>query len=709
MRLSPFRPLNLPLARARLVCAFVLLASLVLGAGQAGAPDPASLDCRIVKDVSERSGLRRLWVEVSNPGDAPVEPLEFRIEHRAKGGRRAKGKPPPQVRVDRSPRAAFPLASRHGRPVPPKGKQRYWLACSASAADEETWVGVAQACAASGDAIDAPALVVGKIGSVDQKSFDGTPLAIARVAIQNPLTQTVDAIFLATTTAPRDEQVLLGVRLAPGANDWVISEITGRISFEQSAPVQAVRVQRLELVDWCAVGATDPNAAAALLETPYRKWIAWTAPFPAIRGRIQGSVQSNEGQGVPLSDRQFEGRFTIDAQGRADVVIDGVSSSGADMSKLAARTVQRAFADLRRDSFEELVASHRLAIVGTNSVEVDGPSFAGEDTALDFASRAKNDPDQTLNLSIENGRIVGHGDRGSFRRYVWTTRDFADGYVVSDRRTPAGDWCYQHAYEVLGAWVVPSGYRESWSTFAGDVLQQTQIRLFDQQVDGSGAPVVAAPPAGEGVAALRAAWNNGYRYPSTPRELRARFEVRTPGTDWVWQGHRELDGRLVLGGFAGFLMEKPNWAGYRAEFDAKLPGGQQSALGFVFYDRLVLWCGRDFNGRADFDVQFAGCSIGPAGRDGVHEIEGGPIDRATVREDRVVALRWRSGMERRFTWTNVGDQRVVSKVVTGREELTVERFQSLDGWILPVEFEFRRVFGDDWGPERIRLTAPELR
>lgn len=701
--------LNFLFARARLVRAFALLAPLVLASGQGDAPQPALLDCRIVKDVSERSGLRRLWVEVSNPGTVPVEPLEFRVEHRAKSGRRAKGKPQAEVRVDMSPRAAFPLASRHGRPVPPKGKQRYWLACSASAADEEAWVGVSQACTPSGDALAQPAFVVGKIGSIDQKSFDGTPVAIARVAIQNPLAQTVDAIFLATTTAPRDEQVLLGVRLSPGTNDWVISEVSGRLGFEQSAPVQSVRVQRLELVDWCAVGFADAKAAAALLEAPYRKWIAWTAPFPAIRGRLQGSVQANQGQGVPLSDTHFEGQFTIDAQGRAEVILDGPSSSGADTSKLAARTVQRAFADLRRDSFEELLAKHRLAIVGSNCVEVDGPSFAGQDTALDFASRAQNDPDQTLNLSIENGRIVGHGDRGSFRRYLWTTRDLGDGYVVSDRRTPAGDWCYQHTYEVLGGLVIPSGYRESWSTVAGDVLQQTQIRLFDQRVDVSGASVVAPPPVGDGVEALRAAWNNGYRYPSTPRELRARFEVRTPGTDWVWQGHRELAGRFVLGGFTGFLMEKPNWAGYRAEFDAKLPGGQQGALGFVFYDRLVLWCGRDFNGRADFDTQFAGCNIHAAGADGAHAIEGGAIDRAFVREGRVSALRWRNGMERRFTWTNVGDQRVVSKVVTGREELTVERFQSVDGWILPVELEFQRVFGDDWGPERIRLSALELR
>jgi hypothetical protein len=222
---------------------------------------------------------------------------------------------------------------------------------------------------------------------------------------------------------------------------------------------------------------------------------------------------------------------------------------------------------------------------------------------------------------------------------------------------------------------------------------------FDKDV----APVVPTPPSGPGAAALKAAWDNGYRYPAAGRELRAKFEVRTPGTDFSWQGLRELKGSFVLQDFRGYLMADCGWSGWESDFTTALGPVQKRTLGFVVFDRLILWSGRDFNGRPDFDAQFDGCTIAAATADGRYEINGGPIASVLVREGRVVELALLEKMQRRFTWTKIGDAQIVTRVQTGAEDLNV-KFANVDGTLLPVEFDFKAVFGADWGPEHIRLV-----
>ena len=677
--------------------------------------DTAALACKVVKEVEEGHGVVRLCVEVSNPGQRAVEPLVFRLEHVP---RKAKGKQASSDnRVDLIARVAFPFANRSGRPVPPKGKTRYWLATIADA-QETLSVTVARACFLEPASLAqpvAPDLEIGKLERLEQKSMDGRPLSVSGVRVVNPLEVPLDAIFLATTKEPRDEQVLLGVRLAPGANDWVISQVVlPGPRFEYDTPHQAVRVEKLELVDWCLVGVPDPGAAAARLERAYRGWLRWTEPFPGIAGSLRATVQSSSGQGQPVLEHELAGRFRLDAEGRASVELDPALNPGIPADKLSglesasASKVQAAFADLRRASFEELCTRNALRSVAEDAVEIEGAGFAPKDSPYDRSAAARKDPGQTPNLVVRDGRIVASGDRSSFERLLWSARDLGAGYVVTQRRTPAGDWCYQFAYELLDGQPVVCGYRESWGTLQGELLKQFQAQFFDLELDRSGVAVTASPPAGEGAEALRAVWESGYRYPDTPRELSFVFEVRTPGTDGTWQGLREVDGRARLGGFRGFRMSRAGWSGFEAELPSSLAAGQRSSLGFALFDRLVLWSGRDFHGREPFERQFAACEVLAPAADGSFEIRGGPLERVVVKDGLVAAIHFRGSVERRFTWTKQGEQRVVARVTTGEEVLSA-KYVAVGGWLLPSELELTRVFGPDWGPERIRLRELTLR
>jgi hypothetical protein len=67
----------------------------------------------------------------------------------------------------------------------------------------------------------------------------------------------------------------------------------------------------------------------------------------------------------------------------------------------------------------------------------------------------------------------------------------------------------------------------------------------------------------------------------------------------------------------------------------------------------------------------------------------------------------KGGVTRRFTWSKVGKHWVATRVQTGDEDLTVKFAPAGDG-LVPVEMEFRAVFGKDWGPETVRLTNVRL-
>lgn len=678
--------------------------------------DPATLSCKVLKDVSERSGRRRLWVEVANGGEHTAEPLEFRIEHRSKKLTVKEGASANRTEV--AARCAFPFAERRGRGVPSRGKQRYWLAATTGPDEDSLAITVSRACfldPAAAAEIPAPRLGLGKPEQIPAKGMNGEDLRTSRVQVVNPLASTVDVVFLATLTEPRNEPLLLGARLAPGANDWVISEVPPDVRFEYSTPTHSVKVERLELVDWCLVAAHDSAAAAARFEPAYRGWLRWSEPFPGVAGTVRCSVRFSNGPGSPLVEHRIEGEFTLDSEGGVSLELDPArhpkipAETLRGLQKTSARNLRSAFADLRRASFEELKTKNVLRFASADAVEVAGPGFVPTDTPLSAEGQAR-DPEQTPNYTLRGERIAKDGSRSSFEGRLWTTRDLAGGYVVTERRTPAGDWCYQYAYELLNGLPVPSAYRECWGTVKGDLLKEFQAQFSGLRFLGANVAVEPRPPTGPGVDALRAVWEQGYRYADTPRNLRFAFEVRTPGTDLTWQGFREVDGRASLATFRGFRMGTSNFGAFEAEFKTPMSEGQRSSLGFAFFDRLVLWAGRDFNGRDSFEAQFSGCEISEPAADGSFTIAAGIYDRVQAKDGVVVALRSRNrtGGERRFVWSKVGERRVVTKVVTGEEELNV-KFASVDGVLLPTEFEFLRVFGRGWGPERIKLREVSLR
>jgi hypothetical protein len=654
------------------------------------------LTCKVVKEEPGKLFATRLWVEVSNTGPLAAEPLEFLVRQEPKSVKGNAG--PFETTVAR---AAFPFAARYGRPAPAGGKNRYWLQAG-SARDDVQWsVKVTRAAWPKGGVLPKPDVQVGAIEAIPMKDVQGQETTVCRVKLSNRTPRTLDLVFHVSVRQPREGEALAGVRVPPGEIEWVVSELRPNLGFSMDAPSNPVKIDALELVDWCAVGASDPAAAADAFVPAYRSWVHWTKPFPSLTGRFAFVQRAKDAK-----PRSAAGTFRMDAAGAVDATLDGGSGGG---TKEIVQAIADAFADLRRADVKDLTEKGALRAVADGVVEVEGAAVADAGLEAEQARRGRVHAEFTPNYTLRDGRIAASGDRTAFDQWIWTTQPMAGGYVVQQKRTPRGDWCYQYGYAERGGWIAPAAYRQYFGTVNGEMLSEVELVLDDVNVDAGGSADgrPAPAPAGPGAAALRQAWDAAYAYPDAEKTLTARFELRNPGTDAVWQGHRSLTGTVKLEGFRGFRRDGGRWRGYEADLTPVLPDAQERTLAWVVFDRLILWAGRDFAGRGPFDRAFAGATIDGPSDGGELRIQGGPYESATVKEGRIAALTMKGGVTRRFTWSKVGKHWVATRVQTGDEDLTVKFAPAGDG-LVPVEMEFRAVFGKDWGPETVRLTNVRL-
>ncbi len=194
--------------------------------------------------------------------------------------------------------------------------------------------------------------------------------------------------------------------------------------------------------------------------------------------------------------------------------------------------------------------------------------------------------------------------------------------------------------------------------------------------------------------------------PEARRRLTARFVVEQPGTDFMWRGQAKVAGTVRFEQFRGFLNDASGWREVTVELDGALTPELEQALIFAFSDRLLMWAQPDWNGRRDFAVEFAGATIAAPDADGRIALVGHPYAAIHVRDGRVAEIEERGGARRKFTWSKVGDQQLVTRIEVGEERLEA-RFTKIGDRLLPDRIEFRNVFGKQWGPERIEFK--ELR
>lgn len=668
--------------------------------------DLAKLRCDVAERAEAGPWSTRLAVDVKNSGKSAAEPLRFRVRVVPKG----KGATPVETVVAR---AAFPLAQRCGRPALPGGKTRYWLMVARIDECAKVEVTVEEASFFEGAAPAKPALRVAALDAAEQQDALGAPVSVMKATVENPLPHTVDALFLATFTAPKDAKALVGLRLAPGTSETLITQLSGLLTFTTGAPNVAVRITKLELLDWCLWVGDAPERAAELFRPAYAKWVRWEEPGPALAGRFRWSLDRPKLTTLP-DERDIalraSGRFELGSDGAVLVALDPECAADPQLAptllKDAQKSVEAAFGDLRRRAVDAIDPA-QLVRVGSEAVAVRGPGFwlAGENgwRLTGAGDRSFDAP----NFTVRDGAIVGSGLGEELQQELWTTQPLGDGYVVTARQNATGQWSRQWSYGLVGALPVPRRYREYFGMGDGRVMSESIVELQEVALQPGTSQLAPAAPAGEGAAALQAAWENGYRYPATRRRLRGRFVVEQPATDLLWRGQPKVAGSFRLDEFCGFLNDSSGWREATIELDGDRTPELEQALVFAFSDRLLMWAQPDWNGRRDFAAEFAGATIAPPDAEGRLALIGHPLAAVHVRDGRVVALEQRGGSLRKLTWSKVADQQLVTRIERGDERLEA-RFTKVGDRLLPERLDFVAVFGKEWGPERIELKELRL-
>lgn len=685
--------------------AFVLAAATPLLSQAPGSPkfvpgECAALEARVVAARQVEGALQVLTIEVGNKGTVAAEPLQFCLEVPAK-------KPdPPQVAT--FSRAQLPHAARFGRPVPAGGRQTYFVPTVLPGKKGQFTVRVTAASFVEGGAIDEPAVTIGKPEQVQRESMAGT-FPVTKVAMTNPLDATLDLLLLVTFEQPRDRIDLVGVRLDPrSTRDVLVVTLPGVDAYLDpmlEAPGCAMKATAFEIVDWCAVGAMPDGAAAEVLRAAYDAWYRWPEPGASVAGDfVFEERRMRFQQPGKFDDFRIKGRFAMDAAGKLDVEMR--EGEGANASFL----IRAAIENLRRPDFAGLVAENRLELVAADRVALVGPGWTKErHVGSAHGTGGSVRAEECADVQVRGGRIVGDG-MGSGERSVWEWQSLG-GRLVRTRQF-ASYLDTRFTYSVVDGRVVPAG--ASRVSMAGtSVTTVSGLTLTGLRFDGGGT-VPVKQPGGPGAAALQAAWNAGYRLPTTPIVIEAKF-VLTTGNDGVWRGKKKLSGRLVMEGIGRNLRSSD------IAFDGNLAREDEVQLAAVLRDRLGMWYCRDFSDRVPFDELFAGATIDAPDADGVFRVTGCSVDRVFTGGGLVRGLRATDGgTATKFTWEKVGDRQVVVRIdekIGGPDTPAAQRWEAativgltpVGEHLLPTKIAFEHIFGRDWLPETLVLRDVKLR
>ncbi len=307
-------------------------------------------------------------------------------------------------------------------------------------------------------------------------------------------------------------------------------------------------------------------------------------------------------------------------------------------------------------------------------------------------------------VQVRDGRIVGVGRPE--QREVWETQTHGAGYLVTRRRGPLVEarFTYREQDGRIVPWTVTR-------TFLVDdkVVSNAELTLDELSFTGT-APITKALPQGEGAAALRAAWDAAYRLPTGPVRWTADFEVKNPGTQPIWNGHKKLSGKVEMTGL-GRHMQHAHFT-----FDGNLAPEAQTSMAAAIRDRLLMWYGVDPNDRPTFDGFFAGATVSAPAADGSFAVAGSSVvERVFV--DRGTGDGLVRGWRGAGTDTTVQHRKFGARFAVTRVELKAGRSSEtvtialvpVGEHLLPTSIEFQRHSSVPWGPELLTFKNIALK
>lgn len=673
---------------------FLVLFAIWSAAPLRAAPqDPAALTCRVLSSQASDFDLQLLEVEVSNSLDMAAEPLIFEITSPKEGNTPASS--------ERYARVQLPYWAREGRVVPAGGKQTYWALTAHKAKATSLELRVESAWFGAKVELAKPELKIGPARQVQRASFSGTH-SITELPIHNPHPFELDVLLWVQWEQPKKARDLIGVRLPaastllclfasrPGLRLWI-----DPLDVTPSGPT---RVVAWELVDWSAVKDAPTDETLAQLRSAWDAWYRWPENQATCRGDFvfrHRALALNKTDSY--QDFLIRGQFRLDQHGALSIEVQ--SGKGANPRML----LNDALSQVRRPDFDSLAKTQRLVPQSPQRVALIGPGWRLGANPNQHLAQGEQRANEFEDLEFRSGRITSSG-RGMQERSRWQWQPCAGAWVVTERSS-AGS-VQRYAYSKLGERIVPRHVFDEQR--AGDTLyQQSELELSNWSFAAGEAFVVAAP-SGDGAERLRAIWDQAWRWPITPADFEADFNLQC-SNDGVWRGEKKLSGSLWCRGFG------PSMQASDIQFPARMAPEQARQFASMLLDRLGIWSGRDFHSTSRFDEYFAGATVLAPNASGVFRIEKGRVAEVQTQAGLVSAIVRADGSIDRYQYKTIGNRSLLTRIdqeIGGPQLSAAQRWQAcvqiswqeLDGNPLPTKLVFERIFGRDWGPETLSFT-----
>lgn len=683
--------------------------------------DPSKLRCRVASIDTNKAKVTVLEVVVTNGTNCTAEPLRFVID--GKGRKRKNAMP----QVQRFERARMPLVGRFGEGIAP-GKSRRYFVQAYLPKSRKPKVRVGAACFyrnAPARGSEPKPVVRGLKAARGTNQFLGQTFDIVEFALHNPLPRAADIWIRADYTRPVKDQLLLAYRVPAGQTRSIeLGVLPHAFGFDDSEKSFAtnVKIAGIEVVDWIQIGEVDHASAKKAFVECYAAWHRW--PDGLKQARAKFSTLEEAANRIVQADVKVKisGTLTVGRDRRLTVELD--KRSKARMAKIVKAGTgftwssggflqSQATRYLRRRSAAKLREGNELKWIDATSVQLLGPAFE-VDSSSSWTAGSDGYAASAPRFELDKGRIVRDGwGMEESNDWAWESDTLDQGWVLAKRHSKprsssrAQTETWKHALQ--DGYAVPLSYQLLVTN--NDKLETTQtVRFSNWQfdlarvADASEAKVRGPAPVGVGAQDLSAAWSKLHLFPAARPAWTAKLAVKTNGTDLSWQGHSRFAGIMQRKGFG---TRKPE---LRLDLRGAASSKVEADLASVYLDRLGMWFGSDPQSMGPFAQAFAGATIGARNQKGWHRIDNHMIAQVRVRGGKVTEFRLKNGVHRRFHYEEFDGVSLITRIErdVARKTEVIIRPARLGQWIVPTRYEFRRIFGSDWGPEIFTLSRLRL-
>jgi hypothetical protein len=643
------------------------------------------LKVKVIKVVDAIDGFASalMTVEISNPTDYWAEPVEFLVPTKKRK----------DLKAHVIPRVEAPYYGRAGRAIAPGGKLRYVL----SLPDEPKRIGkskvkVTQASFFSGDPVAEAPVEIGEIDSVTEAAnFVGEEIRFSRIMLRNTSEFTIDATLRAKFSYPKSGTALVRFRLNP--KEQRRFTVQGpQVSFTEMSDLRGSDIKSIELIDWSALRGKDPDPGIEILRAAFLARAAWPTKDFAYEAQYKLEIEQYDWNTRKRVKIVESGRCTSKGRFAHFEPNQGIELDTAGQGQILLSQANR---NLSHPDFESWLEGGTVQLHRRQGMTAVVAVTYGWENAIRnrYYWIVENQIVRQARYPFAGPSLVFENEREGAELVVAkeTAQDIRLGPSPYDHE-------HQFRYQRIDGYLIPIEMQKENKFNPEENNLLVHLKLSKIKLLGAPEKVAtAAVPTGKLADLVRAAWDRGYRYPSTPLRVAGNFVMTNDGRDLIWLGQKEVRGTFDMQGFRGNAWDRCDIV-----LQGKYSEATDLALQETVKDRFGMYMSRDLSARPSFEKQFTGARFEKKGSKIL--VHNNSITQLEIRKGKLEAY-W-EGSQRKLSWKKSAGVECLARAEHGAESIRYQR-REINGVWFPVKILMEDVF-PDWGPEEVTLDNLQI-